>query len=75
MRYSAFYFVAFCLFISSCGIHKLKKEGVYKKLPSEEYLVYVNDSIVNIIDVRSPKKYKKSHIKGAINVSYFGGIL
>lgn len=73
MRYYAFYLVAFSFFVSSCGLHKLKKEKVYKELSSEEYLVYVNDSIVNIIDVRSPKEYKKSHIKGAINVSYFGG--
>ncbi len=62
------------LIISSCSsIHKLKKNGVYKEVASEEYLLYVNDSLVNIIDVRSPNEFNKSHIKGAINVSYFGG--
>jgi rhodanese-related sulfurtransferase len=63
----------FSLLISSCSIHKLKKNGVYKDVSSEEYLVYVNDSSVNIIDVRSPKEYNRSHIEGAVNVSYFGG--
>jgi len=63
----------FSIIVSSCSIHKLKKNGVYTELPSEEYLVYVNDSSVNIIDVRSPREYSRSHIKGAINVSYFDG--
>jgi len=61
------------LLFTSCGLHKLKKEGVYKELSSEEYLVFVKDSTVNIIDVRSPHEYNRSHIEGAINVSYFGG--
>ena len=61
------------ILISSCSIQKLKKSGVYKEVSSEEYLMYVKDSSVNIIDVRTPKEYQKSHIKGAINVSYFGG--
>lgn len=73
MRYSIFYLVILTLLVSSCGLHKLKKNGVYKELSSEEYLVYVNDSMVNLIDVRSPKEYNRSHINGAINVSYFGG--
>ena len=59
--------------MSSCSISKLEKMGVYKELTSIEYIVYVTDSLVNIIDVRSPKEYKKSHIEGAINISYFGG--
>ena len=66
-------FIILSLILGSCSIHKLKKNGVYKEISSEEYLIYVNDSSVNIIDVRSPKEYNKSHIKGAINVSYFGG--
>ena len=59
--------------ISSCSIHKLKRTGAYKELSSEEYYVYVKDSSVNIIDVRSTKEYKDYYIRGAVNVSYFGG--
>lgn len=73
MKKSIYILLAITLLFSSCGIHKLKKEGVYKELPSEKYLVYVKDSTVNIIDVRSTKEYNRSHIEGAINVSYFGG--
>jgi len=73
MKNSTYILFTIILLFSSCGLHKLKKEGVYKELPSEEYLVYVKDSSVNIIDVRTQKEYNKSHIKGAINVSYFGG--
>jgi len=61
------------ILISSCSIHKLKKKGVYKELSSEKYYVYVKDSSVNIIDVRSAREYENYHIEGAINVSYFGG--
>jgi len=59
--------------ISSCSIHKLKKKGAYKELSSKEYYVYVKDSSVNIIDVRSAHEYESYHIEGAVNVSYFGG--
>ena len=62
-----------CLGFESCSIHKLSKKGVYKEVSSKEYLLYVNDSTVNIIDVRTAAEYQKSHIKGALNVSYFGG--
>lgn len=73
MKYTILFLGAFVLILNSCGIHKLEKKGVYKELPSEEYLMYVNDSLVTVIDVRSNKEYKKSHIKGAINLSCFGG--
>jgi len=59
--------------LSSCSIHKLKKQGAYKEVPSEEFYVYVKDSSVNIIDVRSAHEFKDYHIEGAVNVSYFGG--
>lgn len=72
-RYKFLVFLFISLIISSCSISKLKKKEVYKELPAEEYLNYVQDSSVNIIDVRTPKEYNKSHIKNAINVSYFGG--
>ncbi len=66
-------FLFILLVMSSCSINKLTKIGVYKELSTEEYNAYVKDSLVNIIDVRSAKEYEKSHIKGAINVSYFSG--
>lgn len=66
------YILIFVL-ISSCSIQKLKKYGVYKELPPKDYNGYVLDTSNVIIDVRTPKEYNKSHIKGAINVSYFGG--
>lgn len=51
----------------------MKKEGVYQEMEGSEYLNYVTDSTVNIIDVRTHGEYEKSRIKGAINISYFGG--
>ena len=47
--------------------------GVYSELPPAEYLTFVNDTLVNIIDVRTNSGYEKTHISGAVNVSYFGG--
>lgn len=42
-------------------------------MSSKEYFVYVKDSSVNILDVRSAHEYEDYHIEGAVNVSYFGG--
>ncbi len=61
------------ILFGSCGIHSLTKQGSYIELSPEKYLVYVQDSSVNIIDVRTKKEYEKSHIQGAVNVNYFGG--
>jgi rhodanese-related sulfurtransferase len=64
--------LSFFLF-SSCSIQSLTKRGYYQELPPSDYLTYVQDSTVNIIDVRTFAEYSKSHIKGAVNVNYFGG--
>jgi len=66
------YFIS-VLFLASCSIHKLSKENVYKELPAKEYQVYAEDSNVIIIDVRTVSEFQKSHIKNAVNISYFGG--
>lgn len=58
---------------SACSIGKLTKIGVYTELSPSEYLKYVDDSTVNIIDVRTEGEYAKTHIKGAVNMSYFSG--
>lgn len=70
MRY-LFFIIAICLF--SCSIGKLTTKGVYKEVSATEFYNYVKDSTINIIDLRTEKEYQKSHIKGAINISYFGG--
>lgn len=54
-------------------MRKLEKKGAYVELPSDEYVNYVMDSTVNIIDVRTEKEYAKSHIPGAVNYSFVGG--
>ena len=64
-------FIVFGSVIASCSIHKLNKLGVYEEQPPAVYLSYVNDSTVNIIDVRTLAEYDKSHIRGAVNVNFF----
>lgn len=66
-------FVSCLCVVFSCSINRLTRKGVYKEVEPETFLTYVNDSTVNIIDVRTPSEYEKSHIKGAVNASYFGG--
>ncbi len=68
-----FLFLASALLMGACSISHLTKIGVYRELSPESYLPYVNDSTINLIDVRTQGEYEKSHIKGAVNVSYFGG--
>ena len=67
------YSLVFIVLLSSCSIHKLTKEGNYKEVSAEKFLSYVNDSTINLIDVRTSAEFEKSHIKGAININYFRG--
>ncbi|MDX2359606.1 MAG: rhodanese-like domain-containing protein [Crocinitomicaceae bacterium] len=59
--------------VTSCSIGKLTRLGVYQEVNADQYISYVNDSTVNIIDVRTEAEYEKSHICGAVNANYFGG--
>lgn len=61
------------LFLASCSIGRLTKKGVYEEVSSETYLKYVEDSSVQIIDVRTKGEFEKAHIEGAVNYSYLGG--
>lgn len=61
-----------CILLTSCGIHKLEKRGIYQELNPEEYLNSINEN-TQIIDVRTAKEYNKSHIEGATNISYLSG--
>lgn len=61
------------LLIVSCSIGRLTKKGVYEEINADSYLSYVNDSSVQIIDVRTKGEFEKSHITGALNFSYLGG--
>ena len=66
-------FFVIALILSSCSIGRLTKIGAYQELPPEQYLPYVQDSTINLIDVRTESEYEKTHIEGAINISFFGG--
>lgn len=69
----SFIYISLFFSLASCSIGKLTKLGVYQELKPPEYLAHVGDTTVNIIDVRTLAEYNKSHIKGAVNVNYFGG--
>ncbi|TNF46255.1 MAG: rhodanese-like domain-containing protein [Bacteroidetes bacterium] len=61
------------LVISSCSINYLSKKGIYKELDAETFSKEIQKDSVNVIDVRTPGEFEKSHINGAWNVSYIGG--
>ncbi len=46
---------------------------MYQEVSPEEFQVLTQDTSNILIDVRTVSEYQKSHIKGAINISYFGG--
>jgi len=71
LYYSALFLIVFLA--SSCSIKRYTKLGYYQELVGVDYQKYISDSIANIIDVRTKKKYKKTHIIGAQNASYTGG--
>lgn len=61
------------LLLCACSIGRLTKKNVYTELPGEQYFNMIQDSNVQIIDVRTKGEYEKSHISGAVNFSYLGG--
>ena len=72
-RVSNLFSVFILLGLIACSANKLTEKGIYKELQSKEYEVLLNRGNLNIIDVRTKGEYKKYHIKGAINASYFSG--
>ena len=51
----------------------MASKGIYKEVEPSVYEVLLKQENINIIDVRTKGEYEKSHIKGAINASYFSG--
>lgn len=64
-----------CAGIYSCSGWKHNKNFNYYELACNEFDNKLKDakSSYILIDVRTPKEYKKSHMDGALNISYFGG--
>ncbi len=69
-----FFFFILILFFFSCNSWKHSDSFTYEEMDCEHYKqqLELNSDLI-IVDVRTEKEYKKSHIKNAINISYFGG--
>lgn len=61
------------IFLLGCGIRQLEKKGFYKEVPPTDFLNYINDSSIYLIDVRTNSEYEKTHIKNAVNINFLGG--
>ena len=72
-RTNNIFFAIIFISLVACSTNKLVRSGIYKEVPSNEYEALLNEENINIIDVRTKSEFKKSHIKGAINASYFSG--
>lgn len=59
--------------LAACSTNKLASSGIYREVLSKEYELLLNQGNINIIDVRTKSEFKKSHIKNAVNASYFSG--
>ncbi len=46
---------------------------MYTEVAPEDFQTLAQDTNNILIDVRTISEYQESHIKGAINISYFGG--
>lgn len=57
----------------SCGVHRLEKKGYYRELDAQTYATASTQQGIQLIDVRTPSEYERSHLTNAINISYFGG--
>jgi len=64
--------LSFCLYaISGCFTVRSNKGFSYSKLSPAEYAAVLKDSSnYYLVDVRTAKEYKRSHLAGAVNFSY-----
>lgn len=60
------------LLLQGCGIRRLEKKGIYQELEASQFMKSITTD-VQVIDVRTEKEYRKSHIDGAENASYLSG--
>lgn len=62
----------FCLLLFSCNAWRHSAGFNYSEYKCEDFAkVMAADSDFLLVDVRTPKEYRKGHMKNAINVSYF----
>lgn len=64
--------LSFCLYgITGCFSVRSNTGFSYSKLSPAEYAAVLKDSSnYYLVDVRTPKEYKRSHLAGAVNFSY-----
>lgn len=72
MKLPCFIILSFALCgITGCFTVRSKKDFSYSKLTPAEYATVLKDSSnYYLIDVRTAKEYKRSHLEGAVNFSY-----
>lgn len=64
--------VIFCILLFGCNAWKHSATFTYSDYKCEDFINVMHaDSDFIIVDVRTPKEYRKGHMKNAINVSYF----
>ena len=62
----------FSLAIYGTAFAQEDTSGVQHVTPAQAYkLLQENDEIV-VLDVRTPKEFKRDHIEGAVNINYYG---
>lgn len=68
------HWIVLCVFLLACNSWKHTSTFDYTELSVNEYAQQLSSGINYVlVDVRTSSEYKKGHIKGAINLSYFGG--
>lgn len=61
-----------CFILLGCNAWKHSEGFSYADYKCEDFSRLINaDSDYILVDVRTPKEYRKGHMKNAVNVSYF----
>ena len=64
--------ILFSFFLLACNGWKHGNNFSYQELNCTDFENKINtDSNFILVDVRTPKEYRNSHMKNAVNVSYF----
>lgn len=65
------FYLSFSLILTGCFTVKNNCNFTYEKLDAKTYVAMLHDSSsFCLIDVRTAKEYQRSHIPGAVNISY-----
>jgi rhodanese-related sulfurtransferase len=67
-----FLLILFIFFLVINSSSRESNQTLFQTLASSEFDRYIENENTTVIDVRTPEEYTESHLKGALNIDFYG---